>query len=264
MMFIGADVANCAERVFYSIHLASFKSLHRANIKVNALKKKSKIIFWKETDVPKKGKFYRIYLGRYNSRDKAFVVWKRLKKEGAVSYLGIHEFREPFDRGDTENHTKVVLKKETAVRKYYEYTERGKRFVEKHDGTIIDKETNLMWIKNGWRLDFISAVTWLDAEEKCKSFKHGGHTDWRLPTLKEWKSIISAENQCPALVEPNPFKNIIVHMPYWSGTDYIYDPKQSSVSGKAVRAYTVMLYRGNISHQNKNINAFILPVRSIK
>lgn len=264
MMFISADVADCAERVFYSIHLASFKSLHRANIQVNALKKKRKIIFWKETDVPKKGKFYRIYLGRYNSRDKAFVVWKKLKKEGAVSYLGIHEFREPFDRGDTGNHAKVMLKKETAVRKYHENTKGGKRFVEKHDGIIIDKETNLMWIKNGWRLDFISAVAWWDAVKKCKDFRHGGYTNWRLPTLKEWKSIISAENECPALVEPNPFKNIIAHMPYWSGTDYIYDPKQSSASGKAVRAYTVMLYYGKVTHQNKNINAFILPVRSIK
>lgn len=264
VIFIGVDVGECSERIFYSIHLASFKSLRNANIEVNALKKKRKTVFWKETDVPEKGKFYRIYLGRYKNRDEALGVWKKLKKENMVSYLGIHKFTETVERKKTvRHHAKVMLPKADTVRTSKK-PEHGKRFIGRADDAVIDRETNLMWIKNGWRLEFFSAVTWWDAVEKCKNFRHGGYTNWRLPTLKEWESIISVKNECPALIEPNLFENIITHMPYWIGTDFIYSPGQNSDSGKAVRAYTVMLYYGRFSHQNKNIKAFILPVRSIE
>jgi len=128
------------------------------------------------------------------------------------------------------------------------------RFIDNRDGTVTDTKTNLMWIKNGWRLDFVSAVTWWEAIKKCETFRLGGHSDWGLPTKEEWNSLIDSTQQCPALVEPNPFENIIVHMPYWSKSDLAKYP---------IQAYTVMLYSGNVNHQNKKDPAFILPVRSI-
>jgi len=51
-----------AERIYYSIHLASFKNLENANKQVNSLKEKGKLVFWKETEIPNEGKFYRVYL----------------------------------------------------------------------------------------------------------------------------------------------------------------------------------------------------------
>jgi hypothetical protein len=55
-------------------------------------------------------------------------------------------------------------------------------------------------------------------------------------------------------VEPNPFENIIVHMPYWS---------RSEMEKYPAHAYTVMLYRGTVNHQRKNNRAFIMPVRNV-
>jgi hypothetical protein len=133
------------------------------------------------------------------------------------------------------------------------------RFVDHGNGTISDRRMNLMWIKNGWRLDFFSAVNWKKAVEKCARFKYGGYPDWRLPTLAEWESIINPLQEHPALVEPNPFENIIAHMPYWSQTEYAYKGDD-----KAIQAYTVMLYYGTINHQHKSEKAFVLPVRSLK
>ena len=66
----------------------------------------------------------------------------------------------------------------------------------------------------------------------------------------------------PALVEPNPFENIITHMPYWSRSEYVYGEK--SAAGRAVTrsSHTVVLYSGSFNHQRKSELAFILPVRT--
>ena len=276
IMCIGIDAADCAERVYYSIHLASFEYLRNANAQVNALKKRGKIVFWKKTHVPGKGEFYRVYLGRYKSRAEALEFWEKLKKDGAVSYCGIHEFTETVVPKKIEEHpgttvepikieehlAKTVPQKPDGVQ-VFRPTEKGDRFLDNQDGTVTDTITNLMWIKNGWRLDFVSAVTWWDAVKGCENFRHGGYANWRLPTIQEWKSLLDTKKECPALVEPNPFENIIVHMPYWSRSEFIYGPEHTCITVCPIYAYTVMLYHGNINHLNKSKRAFILPVRSI-
>ena len=120
-----------------------------------------------------------------------------------------------------------------------------------------------MWIKNGWRIEFLAAVRWGEAIKKCADFRAGNHTDWRLPTVEEWRSLVDRSVSYPALVEPNPFKNIITHMPYWSRTEYAYGEKPVTGSVGARDSYTVMLYSGSFNHQRKTERAFILPVRNV-
>jgi len=362
MTFIEIDAADCMEQTYYSIHVASFKDLQRANRHVNATKKKGKMVFWKETMVPEKGRFYRIYLGKYENRAEAVEFWKELKKIGAVSYYGIHEFTETvepkkvsetdgikrvkipqvttgtekskknngasydgtlklthlggpkkvletngikrvdiphvatgtektkkdnsasYDGANKLTHTggpkkllqTVSIKQDEnppmttrlegldAVQPFNLHpTHNGVRFVDNRDGTITDTKTNLMWVKNGWRLDFLSAVTWSKAVEKSETFRLGKYTNWRLPTREEWESLIDTEKQYPALIEPNPFENIIVHMPYWSKTEFTFGPKYRSSTLSPIHAYIVMLYFGNFNFQNKKDRAFVLPVRSM-
>jgi len=121
-----------------------------------------------------------------------------------------------------------------------------------------------MWVKNGWRLDFLSAVDWWKAKEKCGQFRLRGYSDWRLPTVEEWESLIDPNQEHPALVSPHPFENIIAHMPYWTATDFHPLSGRKTMSGSAVRAYTVLMYYGTVNHQRKNELAFVLPVRSIR
>ncbi|MFC1868124.1 DUF1566 domain-containing protein [Thermodesulfobacteriota bacterium] len=260
LILIGVETGECTEQSYYSIHLASFKKLRNANNFVNSLAKKGKILFWKKTDVPGKGEYYRVYLGKYKDRDSAVEFWKKLKEEGGVNYFGIHEFRETVPPAEIEKVPPVTVpEEEGAVRASIPELKKG-RFVDNKDGTITDTKTNLMWIKNGWKIDFFSAVKWPEAKRKCEKFKHGGYADWRLPTVKEWKSLLDKDREYPAMVEPNPFENIIVHMPYWSETEF--NSNQMGSLKSSIRAYTVMLYYGRFSHQNINKRAFILPVRS--
>ena len=99
-IFLCTDAGYGAEQYFYSIHFSSFKNLENANRQVNSLQEKGKMVFWKETDIPGKGLYYRVYLGRYDKRDDAVAFWERLNKIGAVDYFGIHRFNE---KGELQN-----------------------------------------------------------------------------------------------------------------------------------------------------------------
>jgi Protein of unknown function (DUF1566)/SPOR domain len=359
------------ERIYFSIHLASFKNLKNTNQFLNSLKNKGKVVFWKQVDVPGKGLYYRVYLGKYAVHSEAVAFWKKLRDEGAVSYFGVHPFRETFERAQPKKvkvsepaqkekelarvtspaepaaspaaasrtalaHTEPETAPPSAVAKAtlpppepmtaqpaaeaaapkpvepaakpsiaepeaspaaisakaasspdvpaaasppsgpaetalhsvvaepvgkIETGEIVGQFIDNLDGTITDTETGLMWVKNGWRLDFFSAMTWWEAKNKIQEFRGGGYSDWRLPTIEEWQTLIDPTNQYPALVDPNPFENIIAHMPYWSKTDFMY-AKAVTFYIESLQAHTVMLYSGNINHQKKSETAFVMPVRS--
>lgn len=253
----GQKKANADLRgVFFSIHLASFKNLKNANGYVNSFKKEGKAVFWKTAEIPGEGRVYRIYIGKFDDREEAVEFWKTLAQEGLVSYFGLHLIREPAKPPDR---LPMPVAKEPAAAKILNAKD---RFVDNRDGTVTDLLTNLMWIRNGWRLDLFAAAAWLEAVGKCKAFSHAGYTDWRRPTTEEWRSLIDTRSQSPALVAPNPFKNMIVHMPYWSSNEFIYDSRYALVSVSPVHAYTVTLYYGQFSPLRKSDRAFILPVRS--
>ncbi|MFC1859211.1 DUF1566 domain-containing protein [Thermodesulfobacteriota bacterium] len=258
------DRADGAEQIYYSINIATLKSLKEVNQHVNSLKLKGKLVFWEETKVQGLGIFYRVYLGRYRNWDDAVAFRKKLKKTGTVSNLGgIQWFIESGVADEKETSSLDVALKKPNVVPQSSVTKDKNRFIDNQDGTITDTKTGLMWIKNGWRFEFLSAATWFDAMAKIEAFKHGGYSDWRLPRLEEWSSLIDKNYQNPALVEPNPFTNIIGHMPYWTITEFIYSQNSTCMKQCPTEAYVVMLYSGNIHHQKKIDRAFILPVRSM-
>ena len=260
LIFGDTEAAPGAKHIYYSIHFASFKNLANANRQVNMLTEKGKMVFWKKVDVPGKGLYYRVYLGRYKNKEDAAAFWEKLNKIGAVSYFGVHRFTENVPPSKIKDSQK---RDKPDVDQVYKKKLDSGRFRDNLDGTVTDTKTSLMWIKNGWRLDFFSAETWNEAAKKCESFRHGGYTNWRLPTIAEWRSLIDRQNENPALVEPNPFVNIIGHMPYWSQTEFTYGRDHTCSKQCPLESYTVMLYSGTINHQKKSARAFILPVRSL-
>ena len=58
------------------------------------------------------------------------------------------------------------------------YTDNG-------DGTITDNVTGLMWEQ-----EMGKKITYIDAFQKADTLTLGGHTDWRVPTIKELYSLI--------------------------------------------------------------------------
>ena len=241
---------------YFSIHVASFKELKNANAFVNSLQGQGKIVFWKKMEVRDRGYFYRIFTGRYKSYADAEKYWLQLKSKGQVSYKGIFSFRDLLpDREMRGAKAPAGASPTSATGKKKPRSSGGNRFVDNQDGTVTDRYNDFMWIKNGWRIDLFSAVSWEEAIEKCRQFKAAGYDDWALPTREQWQSLMDDSIQAPAIEEPNPFKNIIIHMPYWA--------KDGPIRLLS-RRYTALLYSGTIHHQQKNEMAFILPVREIK
>lgn len=77
-------------------------------------------------------------------------------------------------------------------KKFYVYFVRGNTdygkndFVETDNGTIVDKATGLMWMKD----DSGKGMTWQEALEYAENYSYGGYDDWRLPSVKELQSIV--------------------------------------------------------------------------
>jgi len=263
IMLLPVNGADYGGHAYYSIHLFSFKNLEDANKHVNALGNKGKMVFWENVKIQGVGQYYRVYMGRYKDWNDAVAFRDKLKKAGAVGPLGIQWFSETVKPKKEQEPPKLIVSKKPAfIQPLYSAPEKD-RFVDNKDGTVTDTKTNLMWIRNGWLMEFFSAETWLDAIDKCKRFRHGNYTDWRLPTLEEWSSLIDKNNQNPALVEANPFVNIISHLPYWTQTEFIYSQDHTCSKRCPLETYTVLLYSGVIQHQKKTERAFILPVRTI-
>lgn len=65
--------------------------------------------------------------------------------------------------------------------------EKKSEYKDNGDGTITDSGTGLVWIKDAG----VKASSRVKASEYCAGLKTGGYSDWRLPTVKEFATMIS-------------------------------------------------------------------------
>jgi hypothetical protein len=79
-------------------------------------------------------------------------------------------------------------------------------YVDNGDGTVTDVNTGLMWEKladDGSINDKDTFYTWDNAfavkVATLNSESFAGHTDWRVPNVKELQSIVNYENVDPAV-----------------------------------------------------------------
>lgn len=72
------------------------------------------------------------------------------------------------------------------------------RFTDNGDGTVNDNCTGLMWQKNTADIDGDGIendqVSWCEALAYCEGLTLAGHSDWRLPNVRESQSIINYGN----------------------------------------------------------------------
>jgi hypothetical protein len=86
-------------------------------------------------------------------------------------------------------------------------------FIDNGDGTVTDMETGLTWQQD----DDSIIRTWEEALTYCENLElPAGQTDWRLPNIKELRSIIDNTSYSPA-IDPDYFPNTNFG-DYWSST----------------------------------------------
>ena len=96
------------------------------------------------------------------------------------------------------------------------------RFTDNLNGTVTDNLTGLIWMKNAD--GFGGTKTWAEALSAADSLKSGdaGLTDgskagdWRLPNVRELRSLIDYGRSNPALPDNHPFDGVQGF--YWSST----------------------------------------------
>ncbi len=119
------------------------------------------------------------------------------------------------------------------------YTDNG-------DGTVTDISTGLMWQQATPN----NSMNWEEALSYCATLNLGNHTDWRLPTIKELRSLADYNVRTPA-INTTYFPNTISSF-YWSSTTYAY-----STYG----AWDLTFDDGNDRNQFKN-DSHVRAVRS--
>lgn len=85
-------------------------------------------------------------------------------------------------------------------------------FTDNGDGTVIDLNTGLIWQQQ----DGGASGTWQEALDYCNTLNLAGYADWRLPNIKELRSIVDSST-FPA-----------INTAYFKGTEYSYGGYWSS------------------------------------
>lgn len=112
------------------------------------------------------------------------------------------------------------------------------RFSDNRDGTVTDRVTGLVWLKNA---GCFGPANWATALAEVNALASGacGLTDgsaagqWRLPNINELESLVDASASNPALSPGHPFTNVSNAI-YWSSTSY-FGGQAGSADAWAIR-----------------------------
>lgn len=136
--------------------------------------------------------------------------------------------------------------------------EKVMRFIDNNDGTITDKQTKLVWIKN---ITPFGQKSWEEALLVPETVHNGfyGLTDgskvgdWRIPTVNELNSLLNYE-LCDPAIDRDVFIGVQSSY-YWSSTPYSYHPAY---------AWVVDLSNGGVGYGSKTYTYYVWLVRSLR
>ena len=85
-------------------------------------------------------------------------------------------------------------------------------FTDNNDGTVTDTRSGLMWAK----FRVANGQSWATALQTCANLTLAGYSDWRLPNVNEFLSIIDTQRSSPAIYSVFPEAN--PSDTYWTST----------------------------------------------
>ncbi len=116
------------------------------------------------------------------------------------------------------------------------------------NGTVTDTETGLMWQQD---TAASGKMTWDAAIQYCENLTLAGYSDWRLPNIKELRSIVDYSTYDPS-IDTNMFNDTMSSF-YWSATTGAY-----STDG----AWVIYFFYGDGYDPNKSNSYYVRAVRS--
>ncbi len=141
-------------------------------------------------------------------------------------------------------------------------------YIDNGDSTLTDKSTELIWMKatadiNGdEKIDNNDTATWKEALSYCENLNFAGYTDWRLPSIRELRSIVRY-NLYDSAIDTSVFE--CEPFDYWSSTTdavssdyawYIYFKNGNAFwYSKSYRIYVRCVREGLFDNLNECSNA---------
>lgn len=134
------------------------------------------------------------------------------------------------------------------------------RYIDHGDGTITDQQTGLMWQQciagqsssdcsgTGTTMPWDAALQYPDSLNVSGGL--AGHTDWRLPNIKELASLVNKACYNPA-INLTRFPNT-PSTSYWSASPY---------AGSSYGAWRLNFYGGNVNGNSRNDGSLVRLVR---
>ncbi len=141
------------------------------------------------------------------------------------------------------------------------------RFTDNLSGTVTDNLTGLIWLKKAdcvttdvkWtraltEVQELNTVGTMNGNDCGDTSNVGRHqTDWRLPNVKEYQSLIDFGQSSPAL--PSGYGTYFTRVQstyYWSSTSFVTGPPY---------AWYVGMNYGNVNVANKTVSRRVWAVR---
>jgi hypothetical protein len=120
------------------------------------------------------------------------------------------------------------------------------------DSTVTDSVANLMWQDGIWAT--ASTITWDMALEYCEDLSLAGHTDWKLPDIRELESLVDTAYHSPA-IDAAAFSDAShIGDVFWSST----------TAGLAQDAWTINFGTGGTGTGTKSSLGFKIYVRCVR
>lgn len=106
------------------------------------------------------------------------------------------------------------------------------RFQDNGDGTVLDRLTGLIWLRDIDILD--TSVTWDQALAAIGDMNRGtrpnfGFTDWRLPNIREMRSLVDFGRNLPALPASYPLLGSVPRAEFWTNTSDPNRPEETHI-----------------------------------
>jgi len=126
------------------------------------------------------------------------------------------------------------------------------RFTDHEDSTVTDHLTGLMWAQDA---NLAGQMTWHNAVAYCNAMNDGGgtygYTDWRLPNVRELRSLVDHSQEQMSLPVGHSFTNVLSQQ-YWTSTT-----RASNVD----EAWCVDMLKGMVLLSGKSNAQRFWPVR---
>lgn len=128
------------------------------------------------------------------------------------------------------------------------------RYTDHGNGTVTDRATGLMWVKDGKSPGCYNGntLTWKQAMIFCQNLSYAGYNDWRLPNKNELSSLVYPGITTPKI--DKIFTNTKTgQFGYWTSTTY---------PGISLFAWVVFFDVGWVDYFIKPYSHCIRPVRN--